>query len=291
MSLPRLCHQRTLISCQRSIAARNSAGPLTSRSSSRPSSRRRRCRAGPSGACAAVRRGTPRTGREARSRIGSGAAARAAAAPPAQRVSVAEPFARRPAAARAIRRLCVAHRCIATAAVDVTRGQLGQAHAPVVARGAAQLGQDPERPPARQHQRGQAHEPVAVADGHDPRLPAPAQCGHHAPRPLCARRTASPRRRACEQLLPLRKQQASMASRWSSAAHRPRSAAAHYRVRLRGRSMRSDAAGRRADRSAAGPGAGRPRPTRLRCCGRGARSSSRAGAPRTAATKSASSQR
>ena len=50
-------------------------------------------------------------------------------------------------------------------------GPLGQ-HVPVVSGRATQLAQDAERAAAREHERGQADQPAAVADGHDERCRA-----------------------------------------------------------------------------------------------------------------------
>ena len=292
MRLPRCCHQRTRMSCQRSIVARRSSGCVTSRSSSRPSSRRRMCRRrslrrlrGSAGEVLARRwpaarfRGT-----------GWAVACAGAARPTAARVRSQSPFARHPGAARATRRCASSTARIASVPDGLACGRLGQ-HVPVVAGRATQLASGPGtgrgapapagpgRPAGRR--RGPSRRTVS-------RLRA--QCAHHA------------RAHSADENGVASSSSANSCSHSGSSASIARGgppSACWTAARGPRRSARAppqaqhphDSGCQRRDAQQHAREAGRRRPTPLPCWAAGARSNSRAGAPRTAATKSASSQR
>ena len=201
--LPRLCHQRTRISCQRSIAARSS------------------CRLGdvaqlepsvveaahvPAQVLAALAGQRLQVVLERAGQLDAGIGRRRPRAHAQPGPRAAPPRSPSPSGSAAQQQrvpfLGVRPDHAGHGVVDrLARARLRQ-HRPVVAGGPAQLGQDPERPAPSGDERGDAREPAPVAHRHDPRPRAPAQCGHHAcAQPADENGVASGSR--AEQLLPI----------------------------------------------------------------------------------------
>ena len=239
MSLPRLSHQRTRISCQRSIAARSSAG--VGHVAQLEPAVVEPAHVAPQVLAALARqrlRGTPRTsrgarcpdrasGRRARTRSPAARSAASSAEPvgqPAEQQRV--PFVRRARGSRA-----------ATAAVTSARAAGQREHAPVVARRAARAPSAPgtaragrrraarARPAGRRRARSRSRAASSRTSAATTRAPSPRT------------RTESPPGRA-------RNSSSHSGSSGSSGAAmklgaHARSAVAHHRVRPRRRSMRS----------------------------------------------------